>query len=162
MYCAFVINAFHKSCDGMRDVRSIPDSYRKDVRNIIGSIGFISSVAIGRAFGVQTPVKLRKDVKSMAIVKQLLMSNSTSFLASRAASLDDDRYEPGVLSDDVYYPTIFEGNWNVTSTLRNVVAPLGASAFGGEALLNRTRGEINSSLHYVAKFRPGSNGQRIL
>jgi len=63
---------------------------------------------------------------------------------------------------DVYYPTLFSGDWNVKATLRQKSYPYGLSFAPSKALIEgspRYRGEsVNDSTQYVARFIPLDGG----
>jgi hypothetical protein len=58
----------------------------------------------------------------------------------------------GLEGADVYYPSWFDGKWNVESTGTDVQAPCGVVLFGGNQTFARARQEIGRPLPYESRF----------
>jgi len=58
----------------------------------------------------------------------------------------------GMEGTDIFYPSYFNGVWNVDSKTTEIQAPCGIVLFGGNNTYARAQSEINTSLHYKARF----------
>lgn len=59
---------------------------------------------------------------------------------------------------DIFYPSYFNGKWNVFSTTTEVQAPCGVLLFGGNNTYARAQSEVNTSLSYKARFISSPQG----
>lgn len=58
----------------------------------------------------------------------------------------------GMEGTDIYYPSYFNGVWNVDSKTTEIKAPCGILLFGGNNTYARAQSEISTSLRYKARF----------
>lgn len=58
----------------------------------------------------------------------------------------------GMETPDVYYPSWFDGKWQVESTTTDVQAPCGVALFGGNQTYTNARQEIGSTMTYESRF----------
>lgn len=58
----------------------------------------------------------------------------------------------GLDGNDIYYPSYFNGVWNVDSVTTDILAPCGVPLFGGNNTYTRALNEVNTSLRYKARF----------
>ena len=52
----------------------------------------------------------------------------------------------------------FQGQWNTTSALQQLDAPLGEKLFGGEKAYQAAQRDFNFSLIYLTRFKTLQNG----
>lgn len=69
-----------------------------------------------------------------------------------------EAYQQGILTPDIFYPSWFSGVWLAKSTFTDLSAPLGEAAFGGPAVLETVRKDLNTTLEYKCRFRPQADG----
>ena len=152
LYRVFCLHEFHAA-------RSPRDSTLESISRYSKRIG------LGLCIFTSTQV-LTNNPSVGAGVKNSVLSelhnNPSSFLWKRVTSDDSNIYAPDILSSDIFYPIWLDGKWNLTSTFRDVLAPLGQEAFGGQAVFNAVRNDLNQSLSYISKFRPTSNGNSFI
>jgi len=58
----------------------------------------------------------------------------------------------GLDRSDIYYPSYFNGVWNVDSITTDILAPCGVPLFGGNNTYTRALTEVSTSLRYKARF----------
>lgn len=112
---------------------------QRDIKNII-------KFSIGSSFLCFKPI-----LQSVSAIE-------SNILATRFYGKGIDKYNPGLTSNDIYYPKWFEGKWNCNSTCVDIAAPLGNLSFGGSRAYERALLELNTSLIYNAKFRQEGQG----
>ena len=128
------------------------DIFIQNAKIGVTSLGLIASLKINSALAAQI-----KSNRNIPLQFQALR-NSTTFLSQRAISSDSTLYEPGILYPDIYYPNIFAGKWNVSSTFKDVYAPLGVDVFGGELVYKAALKDLNSTLNYITKYKNLTDG----
>eukprot|EP01041_Mallomonas_annulata_P001438 gene1438-2768_t len=155
-----------RCCDGLQptpisNAKFFQEIIQRHTRTVSAAVvGITAGSHIRAAFALTGPKEVkRKAIAAKAVESLLLKSNS--YLGRRASSMDSLEYKTGVSSDDVYYPIDFQGKWNVSSIFREVTAPLGVEVFGGQPVFDAALKDVNSSLNYVAKFKPGPNDTTI-
>jgi hypothetical protein len=67
----------------------------------------------------------------------------------------------GMETNDLFYPSWFQGTWLVSSKTSDIQAPCGIPLFGGNATFERAQREIGTTLTYEARFVADNNGQII-
>jgi hypothetical protein len=86
----------------------------------------------------------------------------SAFYELRVRSFDSNEYRPGVKGTDVFYPASFNGIWKTQSIFRDVSAPLGIEIFGGRAIFEKTRSDLDTAIDYETAFRRDFNDDELI
>lgn len=124
-----------------------------------------------RIAGISSALKANRREVFQIISSIPLLVNVPSFAqAANSDSLEKGLLESRVLEDvmspptygmegnDIFYPSYFNGVWNVLSTTKNVRAPCGVLLFGGNNTYARAQKEVDTSLNYKCRFVPSTSG----
>ena len=68
------------------------------------------------------------------------------------------KFKPGKKNSDIFYPQWFQGDWNTSSIMIDIAAPLGIDAFGGQAAYDSVQSDFLTPLDYISRFKTLSNG----
>ena len=114
----------------------------------------------------------RRDVLKTIITTSTLVSSSTvsnNAIAESSLDLPNGLLESRVLenvlspppyemeSSDIFYPSYFNGVWDVQSTTKDIIAPCGITLFGGNYTYNKAQEEVGTTLTYKSRFIPTTN-----
>ena len=110
-------------------------------------------------------VALRHGVGAAAawpLATSTLPSDPLTTLRRRVGQMTLAQAGYGLGAPDVYYPEVFAGTWRVTSRATEVLAPLGAPLFGGNASLAAARAELDAKpVTYEARWVRDRQGRLI-
>jgi hypothetical protein len=68
----------------------------------------------------------------------------------------------GMEGTDVFYPSWFNGVWNVRSQTVSVAAPQGIPLFGGNNTYNAALADVGNVLQYQSRFLKDPNSDRVI
>jgi hypothetical protein len=113
---------------------------------------------VGAALGISAEVIAKGSLLASAafVIQGRPAKAATSpegDLYERFRSNNPTIYKPGIKISDVFYPTWFQGKWNVESVCTDVSAPLGIDAFGGQGAFSRAKKDVNTALKYDSIFK---------
>lgn len=113
----------------------------------------LTPLAVGRARAADAP---GAPVAAAALDLRAAVERAASDSLAGGAPRDRSAYvRPSYPreTDDIYYPTWLEGEWNVESKQAGLVAPVGAELFGPKGAYERARAALDEpALVYRARF----------
>jgi hypothetical protein len=117
-----------------------------------------------RSFNAANSVELRASRREILLAPILVAPSIANAISSDSFSLEKGLLESRVLENlmstptygmegnDIFYPSYFNGVWDVLSTTKEVQAPCGIALFGGNNTYARAQKEVDTALTYKCRF----------
>ncbi|GMH33254.1 hypothetical protein BSKO_01088 [Bryopsis sp. KO-2023] len=103
----------------------------------------------------------RRGILSLLVVPVSLACEGNAEASILGPAVDNIWEGIGGGPPDLFYPDIFEGTWDVVSTLVNVETPLGPEYVPDIKVVNRAKSELNKPMQYSVRFFKGDTGKVI-
>ncbi|KAG7355181.1 hypothetical protein IV203_004537 [Nitzschia inconspicua] len=115
-------------------------------RSFFKSSLFLNSLLIGTSFPSSVPAN------AAAVLPSESVKLDVGLLESRVDSnvLNPPPY--GMEGTDIFYPSWFAGTWKVSSTTKEIQAPLGVGLFGGNSTYQAALNDVGDVLRYESRF----------